>query len=264
MTFQKIYVFSTGKQEDSIVFDDPHLPYQFDVKHPTKGFAEFPTITTLPEGRFLELTKFASVSDLLISNTLKNALDQDWLRAFNEFGIELDNLFVSPYGDMKKSVYDADNDGIVDVAKSLDDSIFTGNLEYFGTDGSGNVGVHTLPVYGDMFKTTYDTNDDGKVNSADVADSLSGTPGTNEYYGTDGVGTKGYHALPPVGGDYSQRLPFNLVAPGFQQVIPHTAGRQVNAWFEVGGQRVVIGWFSDNANLTIIGTQALAGFANLS
>ena len=99
-------------------------------------------------------------------------------------------------GDMEKSTYDTDDNGIVDAAESISGS--PGNGRYYGTDGSGTKGFYSLPAgTGDMTKLVYDSNDDGIV---DIAAALSGTPGNSKYYGTDVSGTKGYFDLPTGGG----------------------------------------------------------------
>lgn len=69
--------------------------------------------------------------------------------------------------------------------------------------GDGNDGPNPSTGNGDMLKSVYDTNDDGRVNSADhantatTADDLD-TTGVdfNMYYGTNELGTVGFHLLP--------------------------------------------------------------------
>lgn len=56
-----------------------------------------------------------------------------------------------------------------------------------GTGAAGGGGS------GDMLKSIYDTNNDGIV---DLAKDISGTPTTNQYYGTNATGTKGFYNLP--------------------------------------------------------------------
>lgn len=60
------------------------------------------------------------------------------------------------------------------------------------TNSSGNaLDVAALPTgTGDMEKSAYDSNDDGTVDSADEADAISGTPGNDKMYTTDGSGNQ--------------------------------------------------------------------------
>lgn len=67
-------------------------------------------------------------------------------------------------GLMKKSVYDTDNDGVVDhavLAEKVNGIDSAGNEKYYGTDVSGNVGFHSFPAgSGDYasLKQAVDTN----------------------------------------------------------------------------------------------------------
>lgn len=47
-------------------------------------------------------------------------------------------------GDMAKSIYDTDDDGIVDEAAAMEGIGAAGNSKYYGTDGSGTAGFHTV------------------------------------------------------------------------------------------------------------------------
>jgi len=60
------------------------------------------------------------------------------------------------------------------------------------TNAAGNaLEVATLPTgTGDMSKSIYDSDDDGTVDSADEAAAISGTPGNNKIYTTDGSGNQ--------------------------------------------------------------------------
>ena len=51
-------------------------------------------------------------------------------------------------GDMLKSTYDTDDNGIVDEAEAIDGVDSAGNNKYYGTDGSGTPGFHSLPAGG--------------------------------------------------------------------------------------------------------------------
>lgn len=52
-------------------------------------------------------------------------------------------------------------------------------------------------ISGDMFKGTYDSDDSGIVDSAESVDGVA-TAGNSKYYGTDGAGTAGFHAVPDI------------------------------------------------------------------
>lgn len=51
-------------------------------------------------------------------------------------------------GDMLKSEYDTDNDGIVDTAEKIYGVDTAGNLKYYGTNSAGTVGFYTVPSGG--------------------------------------------------------------------------------------------------------------------
>lgn len=77
-------------------------------------------------------------------------------------------FFDSPdsLGDMLKSTYDADNDGIVDEAEAV--AGITNPLEYYGTDSANSKGFFPLPSgLGDMTKSIYDTNNNNIVDDAE-------------------------------------------------------------------------------------------------
>lgn len=48
-------------------------------------------------------------------------------------------------GDMLKSTYDTNNNGVVDKATAIDGIATAGNTKYYGTDSSGVAGFHTVP-----------------------------------------------------------------------------------------------------------------------
>lgn len=51
-------------------------------------------------------------------------------------------------GDMLKNTYDTDDDGVVDEAEAVDGVDAAGNSKYYGTDGSGTPGFHSIPSGG--------------------------------------------------------------------------------------------------------------------
>lgn len=101
-------------------------------------------------------------------------------------------------GDMLKSVYDSNGNGVVDKSSSIDGINNAANAVYYGKDASGTIGFHAIPKDGDMKKSVYDTNDNGRV---DTSDSIYGvdTSGSSKYYGTDQNGSVGFYNLPPNG-----------------------------------------------------------------
>lgn len=48
-------------------------------------------------------------------------------------------------GDMLRSVYDPDNDGVVELSENIDGINSAGNSKYYGTNESGTPGFHNLP-----------------------------------------------------------------------------------------------------------------------
>lgn len=96
-------------------------------------------------------------------------------------------------GDMLKSVYDPDDNGIVDEAENITGT--TDPLQYYGTDALNNKGFYDFPPagLGDMQKSVYDTDNDGIV---DASESISGITTPNQYYGSDAMNMKGFHNLP--------------------------------------------------------------------
>lgn len=135
-------------------------------------------------------------------------------------GLKLPDVDVSDK--MDKSVYDKDNDGIVDVAKSLEgltvsvteinsaiqnahthDNInilgqlsenAQGNLTYKGQEIAGSFDPSSIDLSGKMDIDTYDNDGDGIV---DVAKGVSGieSASQNMYYGTDSNGDIGFHNI---------------------------------------------------------------------
>lgn len=61
------------------------------------------------------------------------------------------NYYNIVIGDMLKTTYDADLDGIVDAAESVDGVATAGNSKYYGTDGTGTAGFYDLPGGGGAF-----------------------------------------------------------------------------------------------------------------
>lgn len=104
----------------------------------------------------------------------------------------------SRMGDMLKSVYDTDGNGIVDKASAIDGIVGSANHTYYGKNESGVIGFHAVPPDGDMKKSVYDTNNNGR---ADNADNVFGsdTAGASKYYGTNKNDQVGFWDLPPDG-----------------------------------------------------------------
>jgi len=68
-----------------------------------------------------------------------------------------------------------------------------GNDKVLVTNGSGVqvwVDKTTVGGSGDMLKSVYDTGDNGQADVADTADVITGTPGNDKLYGTDGGGNQ--------------------------------------------------------------------------
>jgi hypothetical protein len=75
------------------------------------------------------------------------------------------------------------------------DSATPGNGRYYGTDGSGTRGFHSLPAGdGVTVKNSIEVDNDDLQLVGDAA-----SPGNSKYYGTNGSGTKGFHDVPPAG-----------------------------------------------------------------
>ena len=72
-------------------------------------------------------------------------------------------------GDMLKSVYDTDNDGVVDSAETLNGKT-ENQLDVDKVDGHHAsdfaTANHSHPGMGDMLKSVYDTDNDGVVDNA--------------------------------------------------------------------------------------------------
>jgi hypothetical protein len=75
------------------------------------------------------------------------------------------------------------------VVSLVNDSNAPGNLQYYGTDGAGNLGYHNL-CSGLAFADSI-VNTDGIVTLVGDTD----TPGASQYYGTDGSSVLGFHSL---------------------------------------------------------------------
>lgn len=122
-----------------------------------------------------------------------------------------------PIPDMDSSIYDKNNDGIVDEADAAQKIVgidSAANNQYYGKNALGSVGFFDLPDSGgsgsgsgngDMLKSVYDTDDDGKVNLAVAADRAAMITGVNgvgplHYYGKDADGNVGFHLMPAIAG----------------------------------------------------------------
>jgi hypothetical protein len=96
---------------------------------------------------------------------------------------------VAGEGDMTKSVYDPNDDGIVSNAAAIAGTPTAG--QYYGTPAGGTTkGFYNLPAAStaDMNKSVYDTDDDGIV---DAAESIAGNPADDTFYGKE-AGNKGF------------------------------------------------------------------------
>jgi hypothetical protein len=102
---------------------------------------------------------------------------------------------ITASGDMLKSIYDTNDNGIVDLSAATNLVLGTTTAnQYYGTNASNVKGFYTLPSSsGDMTKAIYDTNDNGIV---DQAAAISGSTTANQYYGTNGSNVKGFYTLP--------------------------------------------------------------------
>jgi hypothetical protein len=119
-------------------------------------------------------------------------------------GSGIATINVSITGDMLKSIYDTNNDGVVNLAQDLA-GIIPAN-KYYGTDSNGFKGFFTFPTglgTGDMTKAIYDTNNNGIV---DFSSDISGSTLVNQYYGTNASNIKGFYNLPPSGGDMTKAI----------------------------------------------------------
>ena len=108
---------------------------------------------------------------------------------------------------MLKSVYDTDDNGIVDEAEDI---AGTPNPdEYYGTDATGTKGFYPLPTTGtgDMTKAVYDTDDNGIVDSSEE---VAGATNALDYYGTDDTNTKGFYSLPTAVSDILANNPIEI------------------------------------------------------
>jgi hypothetical protein len=74
-----------------------------------------------------------------------NDLNADPTRtALSKVNDNFDELYARPTGDMHKSLYDADNDGVVDSADKIETVDAAGNKTFYGKDENGNIGFHTV------------------------------------------------------------------------------------------------------------------------
>lgn len=84
----KIYIFTTGKQVGNLVLRD--IQRKVSISHPLvnkPGNIDQTTVTKL-----FDLTQFDTAQNILNSPTFKEWLKLDYVRAFDEFGIELDDF----------------------------------------------------------------------------------------------------------------------------------------------------------------------------
>lgn len=163
--------------------------------------------TNIPNEK-LHVIGNVKISDLASSETKMVVADSNGV-----LGIQ-----PTPDGDMQKSVYDTNNNGIVDKAEEATLAL---NANHAATADSATEAVHsqtaesantattaelaTLALNANH-ATTADTATEAthseSSNSADtatVAGNIAGTPGVNKYYGTNSSGTKGFFDLPTGG-----------------------------------------------------------------
>ncbi len=106
------------------------------------------------------IERVAAYTPLVTANFNKNLnAGVNNLQAFADFVDDME--LGSGSGDMLKSTYDTDNDGVVDAADAVPWS-----------------GVSGKPTIGDMLKSTYDTDNDGVVDAAEAVpwSGVSGAP----------------------------------------------------------------------------------------
>jgi hypothetical protein len=85
-------------------------------------------------------------------------------------------------------------------AKLVGDVVSPGNNKVYGTDGSGNRTWRDFPSGSATITTADSITGDGSGGTPAKLVGDSAAPGASRYYGTNGGGTKGYHALPTVDG----------------------------------------------------------------
>jgi IPT/TIG domain/Repeat of unknown function (DUF5907) len=120
--------------------------------------------------------------------------------------------------DMKSSVYDTDQDGVVDEAETIAGLSTAGNNKYVGTNGSGSPGIYSLPSAGIADPGSNGLLARTALNSA-IARTL--TPGSSKVSISNGNGVSGNPtiniveanlALENIGGSISiTQIPNNLI-----------------------------------------------------
>lgn len=110
--FNKIFIYTTGKRLGQIHFND--LPRDMIIQHPLPAMQAIDfEINQNTVTRLFELTSYGTASQVMSSTVFKQGLIYDWFRAFNEFGIEVDNYTVkafsnlSDYADGEVPVYNS-------------------------------------------------------------------------------------------------------------------------------------------------------------
>lgn len=101
LDFEKIYILTTGKfrDEPNLIFRDIARPIS--ITHPVTTIS-IANITYKTVNQLFELTKFETTENLMNSpntSNFKMALTNDWIKAYNEFGIEIDDYLTKVFDD---------------------------------------------------------------------------------------------------------------------------------------------------------------------
>lgn len=88
--YNKIYIYTTGKNRNKIIFYSPDFPKSTQIQHPLPAFP-VGDVTQENVDRLFEFTIFGTPNQILASLTFQDCLKNDWIKAYNEFGIEIDN-----------------------------------------------------------------------------------------------------------------------------------------------------------------------------
>ncbi len=101
LDFEKIYILTTGKfrDEPNLIFRDIARPIS--ITHPVTTIS-MANITYKTVNQLFELTKFETAENLMNSpntSNFKMALTNDWIKAYNEFGIEIDDYLTKVFDD---------------------------------------------------------------------------------------------------------------------------------------------------------------------